>query len=137
MMPANPDMHKKPVMRLIDLYDESPRKALEKVLDDAAARSGRGQAFLSCCVIGLDGTGYSSFRHVDRKTLEGREFQVEFRDGNVTITFTDVRHDPRTGKDVPVHLVKDPVVVPPPIHPVRSEFDDYHHRLDACSSGPK
>ena len=45
---------------------------------------------------------YAPVRDINRKSLEGRQYKIEFWDYMVSIHFTDVRYNPKTFKNEPV-----------------------------------
>lgn len=87
--------------RLSDVYRRSPEEALEVVLKKAEDSLWK-TVLLWTSSLGLDGVHYGSYKNINRRSLEGRKYKIEFWDYMVSIHFTDVRYNPRTFKNEPV-----------------------------------
>lgn len=87
------------------LYLQDPEKALDYAFANCAVPySAEPTIFIWTGSMGTClKTRYGSYKHVKRSTLVGRKYNVEFWDGNVSIHYTDVLHDPRTYKSVPIN----------------------------------
>jgi hypothetical protein len=87
--------------RLFDIYQRSPEEALDHVLSEAKLKFWSESESLWCSSLGVDGrTRYGLYKLVDRTTLIGRLYDIEFFDGTVGIFFTDVLFDPKLRKHV-------------------------------------
>lgn len=86
-----------------EIFDESPEAALEERFRRELERApyGLGTIFIWTSVKSKDGTRYGSYKYVTRKDLEGREFDIEFLDYDVSLLYTDVIFEPRGCKYIP------------------------------------
>lgn len=82
--------------RLSELYDEDPKLALEHVL---SKDTGLGYVTMWQSQLGSSGkVRYGLYKKITRKMLEGRTFEVEFWDYDVSIFWTDVIYDEKLRK---------------------------------------
>jgi len=94
---------------LWEIFVRSP----EEALDTLFKRSQRHmpwvpeRAFLHTCMMGNHGLHrYGSSKYVTKAELVGRKYQIEYWDDSITLFFTDVVHDPKTYKDVPIDVTE-------------------------------
>lgn len=91
-----------------ETFLRSPEEAVQRAFDDYSERlpythPNRDAAFLWQGCLGVDGkTRYGSYRVVTRAMLDTRTHRIEFADGQASIFWLDVRHDPKTRTYVPV-----------------------------------
>jgi hypothetical protein len=91
--------------KIRELYDRNPEEALDYAFaNNAVPYSNEPTIFIWTGMMGIcRKTCYGSFSYVKRSRLVGRKYEIELYDGNVSIFFTDVLHDPRTHKSVPIN----------------------------------
>lgn len=84
-----------------DVWLRSPEEALERAFDEHTERirwtKPRGPiAFLYQSLKGKNSdTHYGSFRYIYKADLEGRKYEIQFWDGQVTIHWLDIVHNER------------------------------------------
>lgn len=71
-----------------EIYRRSPHEALDVVLTEGEKHY-HGCAFLWTSIKDANGVRYGSYKHVNRKDLEGRTYEIEFLDYQVSLLFTD------------------------------------------------
>jgi len=82
-------------MRLFDIFQEDPEKALEERFIREKKRTGNKAIFIWTSSKSTDGTRYGSYKYVTRHQLEGRKIEIEYWDGDISLLFLDVVFDPK------------------------------------------
>lgn len=89
---------------LYQIFQQDPKEALEEQFRRERARLSylpEDVIFCWTSVLGIHGEHrYGVYRNVTRKELEGRQYDIEYWDGRISIFFTDVVHDPKTYKNI-------------------------------------
>lgn len=89
--------------RLSDIFRRSPQEALEEKFRRAKHSLSPEAIFVYQSKLGTcKKVRYGSFKAISRKQLEGRVYEIEFLDYDVSIFWKDVLHDPKTYKEVPI-----------------------------------
>lgn len=89
-----------------ELYLKDPKAALEAAFEEANKDRvwSQGKVFLWSGGASRDGTRYGRYNYITKEMLEGRQYDIEFWDGQVTIFWTDVWYNPRTYKYEPKEM---------------------------------
>lgn len=95
---------------LYEIYQRSPEECLQAMMDRTSERTPYSHpngdaAFLWQSLRGKnEKTVYGSFKWITKKMLEGRQYRIEFWDGQPSIFWLDVVHNPRTYKSEPIEV---------------------------------
>jgi hypothetical protein len=90
---------------MYELYKRNPEEALDYAFaNNAVPYSNEPTIFIWTGLLGTClKTRYGSYKYVKKSSLVGRKYEIEFMDGNIGIHYTDVLHDPRTYKSIPIN----------------------------------
>lgn len=85
--------------KIHEIYIESPEEALEETFNQYKNDLYTpGRIFIWVSSFGDDGVRYGKFRYVSKNNINGRDYNIEFWDGEVSLSMTDTTFDPRTRK---------------------------------------
>ena len=91
--------------RISTIFKRSPTEALEYLLTQAETSQSsypKDAVFMWTSALGIDKeTRYGSYKHITRKDLEGRKYDINFYDYQIGVFFTDVLFNPKTNQHIP------------------------------------
>lgn len=100
-------MSRRSTWELLDLFKESPEKALEAVFKDAETNwMHRGYSLLWCgydSALIKDPSTYGSFHLISKKELEGRKYRIGFSNDKPSLHFLDEVYNPQLNKHIRVN----------------------------------
>ena len=86
-------------MKIHELYKVSPEAALEATFQQEKERLSciyNGKIFIWVSSMSEEGIRYGKFTHVSKDNIKGRDYSIEFFDGEISILMNDVWYIPKT-----------------------------------------